>query len=171
MTAAPTVVRIPSAAASGRSALRLHLATVTLAAANAYVADHHRHHGRVAGHKFSLGAFGEDAALHGVAVVGRPVARHRDDGSTLEVTRLCTDGTPNACSFLYGAAWRAARALGYSRLGTYVLAAEPGTSLRAAGWRVVREVRGQPWSREARPRSDRGTSVSPKRLWEVASCP
>jgi len=86
-----------------------HIA-LPLATANAFVARLHRHHRPVVGHKFSLGAMlgGE---LVGVVIVGRPVSRMRDDGRTLEVTRLCTDGTKNACSFLYGAAARAAFAL------------------------------------------------------------
>src|SRR5207248_704847 len=99
--------------------------------ANAFVAEYHRHHGPVVGHKFSIGA-ALGGQLVGVVIVGRPVSRHRDDGLTLEVTRLCADGTPNGCSFLYGAAARAAKALGYRRIGTYTLAEEPGDSPRAA---------------------------------------
>lgn len=91
-----------------------------------------------------------------MVVVGRPVARHMADGWTAEVTRLATDGSRNACSLLYAAAWRAARAMGYRRLITYTLATEPGTSLRAAGWGVVAEVRRQTWNRPnvGRPRVD-----------------
>lgn len=113
----------------------------------------HRHHRPVVGHKFSLGA-SLGSNLVGVCIVGRPVARGRDDGITLEVTRLCTDGTLNACSFLYGAAARAATALGYHRIGTYILASEPGTSLKAAGWRLVKVVSGRSWSCPSRPRKD-----------------
>src|SRR5690606_504324 len=102
---------------------------VTLEEANAFVVAHHRHHGAVVGHRFSLGAALGDTIV-GVAIVGRPVARHRDDGMTLEVTRLCTDGTRNACSFLYGACARAAFALGYTRIGTYILASENGASIK-----------------------------------------
>lgn len=98
---------------------------IELADANAFVAEHHPHHKPVVGHKFSLGAI-LDGRLVGCAIVGRPVARMRDDGETLEVTRLCTDGTKNACSFLYGACARAAFALGYRRIGTYILATEQG---------------------------------------------
>jgi hypothetical protein len=128
---------------------------VSLAEANAFVSEHHRHHPAVQGHKFSIGAaLGE--AIVGVAIVGRPVSRHRDDGLTLEVTRLCTDGTKNACSFLYGAAARAAFALGYKRIGTYILASEKGSSLKAAGWRLIGETDGKPrWSkRQGRPQVD-----------------
>lgn len=103
------------------------LATVPLGLdeANAFVSAHHRHHGPVVGYKFAIGAVRGDAIV-GVAIVGRPVARMRDDGLTLEVKRLATDGTRNACSFLYGACARAAYALGYRRIGTYILASENG---------------------------------------------
>ncbi|HBO7587772.1 DUF4406 domain-containing protein [Pseudomonas aeruginosa] len=90
----------------------LDICPITLVEANAFVEQHHRHHGPVQGHKFSLG-LAADGRIVGVAIVGRPVARHLDDGMTLEVTRCCTDGARNGCSKLYGAAWRATRALGY----------------------------------------------------------
>lgn len=83
--------------------------------------------------KFSLGCMA-NGHLAGVAIVGRPVSRYLDDGLTLEVNRLCTDGTKNACSFLYGAAARAAKVLGYHRIVTYILDTESGVSLRASGW-------------------------------------
>lgn len=121
--------------------------------ANAFVEALHRHHKPVVGHLFSIGAAIDDKIV-GVAIVGRPVARMRDDGATAEVTRLCTDGTRNACSFLYGAAARAAFALGFKRIGTYILASEPGTSLTGAGWRLIGEAGGGSWSRSDRPRVD-----------------
>lgn len=105
---------------------------IELAEANAFVEQHHRHHKPVVGHIYSLGAVLGDKIV-GVSIVGRPVARMRDDGETAEVVRLCTDGTRNACSFLYGASARAAFALGFKRIGTYILATEPGKSLTAAG--------------------------------------
>lgn len=142
---------------------RLSVVAIDLAEANAFVAHHHRHHKAVIGHKFSLGAvLGEK--IVGVAIVGRPVARGRDDGGTLEVTRLCTDGTRNACSFLYGASAKAAFALGFKRIGTYILASEPGTSLSAAGWRLLGEVRGRSWSCQSRPRVDKHPTQA-KLLW------
>lgn len=139
--------------------MRLSVERVDLAEANAFVAAYHRHHKPVQGHLFSIAAardFGDNGArkIVGVAIVGRPVARGRDDGVTAEVTRLVTDGTPNACSFLYGAASRAAFALGFKRIGTYILASEPGISLRAAGWRLIGEVRGRSWSAPSRSRID-----------------
>lgn len=130
---------------------------ITLKAAMAWVRRVHRHElsGKqrpVVGGLWAH-AVRADGRLCGVAIVGRPVARHLDDGSTAEVVRVATDGTHNACSALYGAASRAARALGYVRLVTYILASEPGTSLRAAGW--VRDdavIKGQQWDRPNRPR-------------------
>lgn len=147
---------------------RLTHITLSLAEANAFVTQHHRHHKPVVGHKFSLGASLDMDLLVGVAIVGRPVARMRDDGITLEVTRLCTDGTRNACSFLYGAAARAAFALGYARIGTYILASETGVTLKAAGWRQIGETVGGSWSRASRPRTDTHPT-QPKLLFELAA--
>jgi hypothetical protein len=132
----------------------LKLTTLSLDEANAFVRRVHRHHGAVRGYKFALGAV-HDGEIVGVAIIGRPTARERDDGLTLEITRLATDGTRNACSFLYGASTRAASALGYVRIGTYILASENGATLRAAGWRQVGETRGRSWSRSGRPRVDK----------------
>lgn len=147
--------------------MKLSLVPLDLASANAFVGAVHRHHKRVVGHKFSLAAV-LNGKIVGVCIVGRPVARGRDDGWTLEVTRLATDGTKNACSFLYGAAARAGFALGYRRIGTYILASEPGTSLAAAGWRQIGEVRGRSWSTPSRPRVDKD-SVVDKLLFERAA--
>ncbi len=146
---------------------RMSVERIGLDEANAFVAQHHRHHAPVVGHLFSIGAALDDRIV-GVAIVGRPVSRHRDDGVTAEVTRLCTDGTRNACSFLYGAAARAAFALGFKRIGTYILAAEPGTSLTAAGWRQIGEVRGRSWTTPSRPRVDRHP-LQDKLLFEVTA--
>lgn len=143
---------------------RLSLCPLDLAEANAFVAAHHRHHKPVVGHKFSLGAIAADKIV-GVAIVGRPVSRRRDDGMTLEVTRLCTDGTKNACSFLYGACARAAFALGFQRIGTYILKSESGTSLSAAGWRMIGETPGRSWSVPSRPRVDTHP-LEPRLLFE-----
>ena len=140
---------------------------ITLKYANAFVTVHHRHHKPVVGHKFSIGA-DHDGRLVGVVIVGRPVSRHRDDGKTLEVTRLCTDGTRNACSFLYGAAARAAFALGYKRIGTYTLPNEGGASLRATGWKLIGERGGGSWSVPSRLRVDKHPTGT-KLLWETTS--
>lgn len=144
----------------------LRLIPVSFEEAAEFVRHHHRHHTPGAGHKFSMAAVKDDAIV-GVVIVGRPVARRRDDGMTLEVTRLCTDGTKNACSFLYGAAARATFALGYKRIGTYILKREPGTSLVAAGWKLIGETPGRSWSVPSRPRSDKHP-LEPKLLFEVA---
>ncbi|MQV97035.1 hypothetical protein GHK46_06165 [Sinorhizobium medicae] len=135
-----------------------------LESANDWVSMFHRHHKPVVGHKFSLGAM-KDNDIVGVVIVGRPVSRVRDNGWTLEVTRLATDGTKNVCSFLYGAAARAGFALGYRRIGTYILASEPGISLRAAGWRQIGEVKGRSWSCTSRPRIDKHPTLD-KLLFE-----
>ena len=129
----------------------LEITTMTLKEANAYVEQHHRHHGPVVGHKFSIGCSNGEEIV-GVAIVGRPVSRHLDDGWTLEVNRLCTDGTPNACSMLYGAAARIAKEMGYEKIITYILESEPGTSLRAAGWTCCGKAGGKIWSGKRRPK-------------------
>jgi hypothetical protein len=116
---------------------RLTICPLPLDEANAFVAQHHRHHLPVRGHKFSIGVADEAGRVRGVAIVGRP------------------DGCDNAGSALYAAAWRAGRAMGYRRLGTYILKSEPGTSLRAAGWVIVHQVTGRSWSCESRPRVDK----------------
>ena len=136
------------------SSPKLTAIPLELAEANAFIREHHRHHGQVVGHKFSIGA-ALDSTIVGVVIVGRPVARMRDDGLTLEVTRLCSDGKKNACSFLYGAAALAAFAMGYKRIGTYILASENGASVKAAGWRLIGDAGGGSWSRKGRPRVDK----------------
>lgn len=125
---------------------------VSLREANAFVEQHHRHHKPARGCLFCVGC--ENGSIRGVAIVGRPLARELQDGYTAEVLRLCTDGTRNACSMLYGAAWRGARAIGYLRLITYTLPEEGGASLKAAGWHCVGEAGGGSWDRANRPRVD-----------------
>lgn len=131
-----------------------------------FIRVYHRHHLPPQGWKFGV-AVNDGERVVGVITIGRPVSRMFDDGWTLEVTRCCTDGTKNAPSMLYGAAKRAAFALGYKRLITYTLAAEPGTSLVSAGWRCIGEAGGGNWSRTNRPR----VSTHPqgqKLLWEAS---
>jgi len=128
----------------------LTLIPVSLAQANEFVRQHHRHHKPVAGHKFSIGC-AENGRLCAVAIVGRPVSRYLDDGFTLEVNRLCSDGTKNACSILYAAAARAARAMGYRKIITYTLDTESGASLRAAGWTNTGLAGGKAWTGSRRP--------------------
>jgi hypothetical protein len=126
---------------------------IELATANAFVKALHRHHPKALSHRFSIGAVAE-GTLVGVAIIGRPVARMVDPTTTLEVTRLCTNGHPNACSALYGAAARVGKELGYHKIQTYVLAEEAGTSLKASGWEIDGQVNGRSWSCPSRPRVD-----------------
>ena len=146
---------------------RLRHIRISLSEANAFVSVHHRHHPPVVGHLFSIGAtLGSE--IVGVVIVGRPVSRMRDDGATAEVTRLCTNGSRNACSFLYGAAARAAFALGFRRIGTYTLPDEGGASLRAAGWHLIGERGGGEWDSPSRPRKPMKSPTAAKWLWEVS---
>lgn len=150
--------------------MSLHLVPLTLAQANEHVSAWHRHNNPVPGAKFSMGAADDEGILRAVCIVGRPVARHFDDGMTLEVNRVATDGTKNANSMLYGAAARATFALGYTRLITYTQTDESGSSLRAAGWHVVAErpSRGS-WSAPSRPRKDIRSQGVARQLWERVS--
>ncbi len=132
----------------------LNLQPITQKEAFAFIARHHRHHMPPVGYKFAIGA-NDGKKVVGVITVGRPVARHFDDGYTAEVTRCCVDGTANACSMLYAAAWRAARAMGYRKIITYVLASETGSSIKAAGWKTLYSVKGRSWDTPSRPRVDK----------------
>jgi hypothetical protein len=146
----------------------LAIVPVSFSDACAFVTDWHRHHAPPVGHKFSLGV-ASSTTLVGVAIVGRPVARHFDNGVTLEVIRSATDGTSHVNSMLYGATWRAAKALGYRRLITYTQAGESGSSLRAAGWRVVSELKPRRgWDTPSRPRALNGTEGVQRFLWEAS---
>jgi hypothetical protein len=150
--------------------VRLRVVPITLHEANHYIAEHHRHHRATRGCILLAAVADEAETIRGVGVVGRPVARLLQDGYTAEVTRLCTDGAPNACSMLYRALWRAARAVGYLRLVTYTLPQEGGTSLRAAGFALVGEAGGGSWSRpqNGRPRVDLHP-LQGKLRWELAT--
>ena len=134
----------------------LTLTPINLKTANAFVQQYHRHHKPTRGHKFSIGV-SESGALVGVAICGRPVARRLDDGYTLEVNRLCTDGTPNACSILYAAAYRAARAMGYNKVITYILDTENGSSLKAAATPVRAEP--EAWNGTVQKHQNRPTNI------------
>jgi hypothetical protein len=144
----------------------LVIVPLALDEANAAVERWHRHHRPVVGHKFSLGCE-SPTGLCGAAIVGRPVARMVDDGWTLEVCRVATDGTKNASSMLYGAARRATFALGYRRLITYTLPSESGSSLRAAGYRMIGAAGGGSWSRPSRPRIDKAP-LQEKIQWDAS---
>jgi len=146
----------------------LRIVPVSFADASAMVSAWHRHHRPPVGHKFSIGLASGDE-LVGAAMVGRPVARHYDDGQTLEVNRsVVADDVPNGNSMLYGAAWRATKALGYRRLITYTQTGETGASLRAVGWRVVGELTArQGWDTPTRRRLPSANDGVARTLWEV----
>lgn len=145
----------------------LTIVPVTFRQACAYIDIHHRHHPPPRGMKFALGV-AEGNRLVGVATVGRPVARSLDDGRTIEVTRSCTDGTRNANSALYGAAWRVARNMGYHRLITYAQVGETGASLRAAGLVPAQVLRARAgWNTPGRPRAGRGVDGIQRVRWEI----
>src|SRR5271170_1198441 len=117
---------------------------------NALVAEMHRHHKPVQGHRFSIGIEHEGRIVGG-ASIGRPTARMTDQRKVLEVTRLVTDGTKNACSALYAAAARVGKELGYERIQTFILETETGISLKAAGWQFEQESGGGDWTRISKP--------------------
>lgn len=151
----------------------MRITPITLREAAAFVAEHHRHNKPPRGHKFSISLRDGDTLI-GVVCAGRPVARHFDDGLTIEVNRTCTDGSRNANSMLYGAAWRAARAMGYRRSITCTQADESGASLRAAGYRKVKELpaRGS-WAESSvmlkGMRDVEGNGGVARVLWEITS--
>lgn len=128
----------------------LELTPISLAKANEFVNLFHRHHKAVTGHKFSIGC-SQNGLLVGVVIVGRPVSRYLDDGITVEVNRLCTLGVKNACSFLYSAAARAAKSMGYKKIITYILESETGVSLKAAGWNCAGLAGGTEWTGVRKP--------------------
>lgn len=144
----------------------LEIQPITQREANEFIKRHHRHNKPPRGWKLGI-AVNDGEKVVGVITVGRPVARHFDNGWTAEVNRCCTDGTKNACSMLYGAAWRACKAMGYKRLITYTRADEPGNSLRAAGWQVIAERPAAVWnSKRDRHRID-ATEPFQRMLWEA----
>ena len=148
--------------------VKLTITPINLDEANAYVEKYHRHHKPVIGAKFAIAASNPYGEINGVAITGRPVSRHLDDGWTLEVNRVCTDGTRNACSFLYAVCWKTTKSLGYIRLITYTLPEEGGASLRGAGWILLGERGGGNWNCKTRPRIDTDELLrGQKNLWEA----
>lgn len=150
----------------------MNIIPITLKTAKEFVAQHHRHNKPPTGHKFSIGLADESNNLIGVATAGRPVARHFDDGLTLEINRTCTLGHKNANSMLYGAIWRCAKAMGYKRCITYTQARECGASLRAVGWLKVKNIppRGS-WAecsvKLRHTRDQVGNGGVERTLWEI----
>ncbi len=141
---------------------------LTLAQANTLVDTLHRHHKPVVGHRFSIGAK-VDTRLVGAAIVGRPVAPNTSQYCIAEVTRLVTDGTKNACSFLYSASARIAREMGFESIQTFILESETGVSLRAAGWEFISKTTGgDGWQSRKGRRTDQPTE--PKEKWGKSFC-
>ena len=145
--------------------MTLEIQPITYDEACTFIRQFHSHHLPPQGWKFGI-AVNDGEKVVGVVTIGRPVARRLDNGWTLELTRCCTDGTPNAASMLYGAARRATFALGYKRLITYTLDIEPGTSLKAAGWKSLGAAGGGDWNCQSRPRKYVGPQ-NQKTLWEA----
>lgn len=139
---------------------------VHLREANDFVAGHHRHNKPTVGGKFAIGA-AHDGRIAGVAIAGRPVCRRLDDGKTLEVLRVCTDGTANACSFLYSRCAKIARLMDYSTVITYTLESEGGSSLRAVGARPTGPLESHEWGNPNRPRKRQQVYHEPKYRWEL----
>ncbi len=125
----------------------------------------HRHHKPVVGHRFSIGCEDEDGVAHGMAIVGRPVAREIDQNRVAEVTRLVTDGTPHVCSKLYAACARAAEAIGYNWIQTSILESETGTSLKAAGWQFDHMIKGRDWNCPSRGGRRTDQPMCDKQVW------
>lgn len=130
----------------------LEIVPITLKRANEFVTQYHRHHKACIGHKFSIGVC-DNSRLVGVCICGRPVSRYLDDGKTLEINRLCVDGTYNVCSMLYGAACRTAKGMGYRKVITYILESESGTSLRASGFVCEGRAGGLEWNGRSKPKT------------------
>jgi len=135
----------------------LEIVPISFKDACAFIKKNHRHHPPPQGHKFSIG-LSNGQRLIGVAISGRPIARKLDNGTTAEVTRLCTDGSKNACSKLYAYCWRVAKAMGYKRIITYILDTETGLSLKAAGWVCLGEAGGGSWNCPSRPRINKSST-------------
>lgn len=141
----------------------------TIDQANAFVSAFHRHHGSILVARLAFAVIDETGLVRGEAIVGRPCNTYLDDGWTLEVRRVCTDGCPNACSALYGAAWKAARAIGYRRLVTYTLPEEGGSSLRAVGWKEIKGCGGKAWNHTKRLRRIDSLFLMKKTRWEITT--
>lgn len=115
--------------------MKIAVVPVTVPVANRYIVSLHRHHAPLPG-GFAWFCIAAVAAgyCRGVAICGRPTNRNNDNGQTVELLRLASDGTPNVASALLGACARTAKAMGAARIITYTLEPESGSSLRGAGW-------------------------------------
>jgi len=150
---------------SGVREVKMYIVHCPMYRANDYISLHHRHHKPTNNGLYSIAVVDAEGVLHGVAIIGRPVARLLDDGKTAEVLRVATDGTRNACSMLYGAAFRAAKGLGFARIFTYTRVDEPGASLKASGWILDdHSIRARSWNTPSRKRQDK-TEVVRRQRW------
>lgn len=140
---------------------------LTLKQANAFVRKYHRHNSTVVGCKYSIGLNNDDGVLCGVAIAGRPVSRILDDGVTCEINRLCTDGTRNACSKLYSACIKVARAMGYKKIITYTLESENGASLKASGFTFCGLAGGLKWTGRRYAGRTQDVPHERKKRWEI----
>lgn len=124
----------------------MRIAPISFKSASNYINTYHRHHRATVGCKFCVSVVDESELVHGVAVCGRPVGRFLDDGYTLEINRVCSDGTPNVCSMLYGACCRIAKQMGYRKVVTYTLQSEDGASLKASNFTFDGIAGGTHWT-------------------------
>ena len=142
----------------------MRIIPLELSALNVLVETLHRHHKGVQGHRFSIG-LESNGKIVGGASIGRPTARLTNQHEVLEVTRLVTDGTANACSALYSAAARIGKAMGYRHIQTFILQSESGVSLKAAGWKFEQYSAGGDWTRKSKPNRRQDQPQSPKQRW------
>ena len=145
---------------------KLQARPITLREAAAFTRRYHRHYDPRSVGKGAIAATLGGKTV-GVALAGRPTARHLDDGKTLEVVRVCTDGTKNANSFLYSRCKRIALLMGYERVITYTLLEESGSSLHAVGARITAEVDAREWDQPGRRRRSQSVYMEPKLRWEL----
>jgi len=144
----------------------MQIKPISLKQANDFVLNNHRHNKPVQGHKWSVGLY-ENNQLIGVGITGRPIARLLDDGLTLEILRVCTNGERNANSFIYGRIAKIAKLMGYEKIITYTLKRETGASLRAVGAKPIEASKPGGWNRKNRPRENQEIFWEEKIRWEL----
>ena len=160
----PPVLKKENTRKEKKQYVKLFCVPLELKIANALVDRWHRHHRSNWSHKFAIGIVDDQGVLHGAAICAKPVARNAPQYTTIEVARLVSDGTVNACSKLYAACANAAKAMGYHKIQTYILEEEPGSSLKAAGWKKSHDVPGRKWDNPKRRRNDYHPT-GPKTCW------
>ena len=148
----------------------LQIRPISIHDANIFVEKYHRHHGKKTGCRFAISVWGGQQ-FHGVAICSNPVARRADDGLTLEVSRLCTDGTYNVCSMLYGACARIAKEMGFKKIQTYILESETGTSLKASGWKEEGTAGCESWMKSPSERTKKRNQYQQMSFFEQKKPP